>query len=1089
MMRFIWQNWWRKKERLILLLIGAFIISAGLTYLIGLSDSNRGTIVDSLQNQWSASYDIVVRPEGSRSVTEEKELLEPNYLSGLNGGISVDQYEAIKEISGIEVAAPIAVIGYADYETDFGSVELEEEGIYRKTQTVSVNDGIGIEEEISRYYFPYNVWDILDKGSEYGVGAPNFDLSVHNLSLLAGIDPEQEAKLIGLDEAILDRGSSRFFKDTDGYYFNENKGYHEFPIIVNNHAFVDKTVDITYERLDLPINDQNADELMEEVKNSGGQDYLHTVDGSEHHRSTYTGEEAFHAFISEMTGVDWETGKVIEHEEQSEDEPDEAQTQAQQEGVTGIVFQSSQLNYEEIGSPYANRWPYSYQLEPVQNSEDVMGAYANQESFREPGLVAETYTELPRIKPDWIGFYDSSQLTISQDPTSELPMETYRPASAELVMDGDGQPVNPPQQLKPNGDPYSFLTDPPGMLTTIEAAEELIGHDEPISAIRVKVTGVTDMGEESQEILEQVASEIENQTGLITDITLGSSPQLALTYVPEVNDQEALGWLQQPWVNIGSSISIFRETKMSFTSILASVMIVAVVYVWSSGIVSLLSRRKEFAVLLSIGWRPSQISKLLLFESIIVGLFVALTSWMMLGFVYMNSASSISIDRFVMTGLFGFLIYLLGAVVPIWMTKRIRPYEAIQSGEISKTSKRMFRTRGLLTMAWSHFVGKWKRSLLSIISIALPTALLGLFLYITFQLRGVMYTSLLGEYVALEVGPTHYVAIVISLIIAILTTAEIIWQNVSERSEEISLLQAIGWRSSRIRGLILAEGMYSGLCASIVSMVGVVLTIYGIYGEFPIGELGFIILTGLIPVVVGLIGTIIPAERAVRILPNQGIQGSVSNRKVIEKRMKWGLGATAIALLGTFLFAMVQVAPNIETTSNDQTDHESEYSPTVGEVSEREEEDESDEVTETQSETVSSQYEDYHLVLEEGQNSREVGYGVLSYSVERTHEETIEGTDMKKVTIDFEFEILDNNMVKLRPKRDFYLMNSEERYRPTEVNITEVTGWEEEEWLKGIRDGKMVGTLTFEVPANTDENGLLFLNYSDYGRGIFVEFN
>ena len=100
MIRFIWQNWWRRKERFILLIIGAFIVSAGLTYLIGLSETNKGTIVDTLQQRWSASYDIVVRPEGTRSVTEDKKLLEPNYLSGLSGGISVEQYEAIKEYTG-----------------------------------------------------------------------------------------------------------------------------------------------------------------------------------------------------------------------------------------------------------------------------------------------------------------------------------------------------------------------------------------------------------------------------------------------------------------------------------------------------------------------------------------------------------------------------------------------------------------------------------------------------------------------------------------------------------------------------------------------------------------------------------------------------------------------------------------------------------------------------------------------------------------------------------------------------------------------------------------------------------------------------
>src|SRR5690625_7506127 len=102
MIRFIWQNWWRRKERFILLILGAFILSAGLTYLIGLSETNKGTIVDTLQQEWSASYDIVVRPEGSRSVTEDKNLLEPNYLSGLHGGSSMDQYRSVERRVGKE---------------------------------------------------------------------------------------------------------------------------------------------------------------------------------------------------------------------------------------------------------------------------------------------------------------------------------------------------------------------------------------------------------------------------------------------------------------------------------------------------------------------------------------------------------------------------------------------------------------------------------------------------------------------------------------------------------------------------------------------------------------------------------------------------------------------------------------------------------------------------------------------------------------------------------------------------------------------------------------------------------------------------
>lgn len=154
MIRFIWQNWWRRKERLILLIIGAFTISAGLTYLIGLSETNKGTIVDTLQQRWSASYDIVVRPAGTQSITEDKKLLEPNYLSGLNGGISMEQYETIKGIAGVEVAAPIAMIGYADYQVTFGNVVLPDNGIYRRINATTVDNGLSEETSTYRNYFP-----------------------------------------------------------------------------------------------------------------------------------------------------------------------------------------------------------------------------------------------------------------------------------------------------------------------------------------------------------------------------------------------------------------------------------------------------------------------------------------------------------------------------------------------------------------------------------------------------------------------------------------------------------------------------------------------------------------------------------------------------------------------------------------------------------------------------------------------------------------------------------------------------------------------------------------------------------------------
>src|SRR4051794_19106153 len=69
----------------------------------------RGTVAENFRN----AYDILVRPAGSRTPLEnDQRLVRQNYLSGIFGGITMKQYQAIKAMSGVEVAAPIAMLGY-----------------------------------------------------------------------------------------------------------------------------------------------------------------------------------------------------------------------------------------------------------------------------------------------------------------------------------------------------------------------------------------------------------------------------------------------------------------------------------------------------------------------------------------------------------------------------------------------------------------------------------------------------------------------------------------------------------------------------------------------------------------------------------------------------------------------------------------------------------------------------------------------------------------------------------------------------------------------------------------------------------------
>ena len=1083
MIKFIFQNWWRRKERFFLLIVGVIIISAGLTYLVGLSNQSKGTIEDTLQERWTASYDIVVRPEGSRSITENKNLLEPNYMSGLSGGISMEQYEIIKGIEDVEVAAPIAMIGYSNYMVSFGNAtNLLEPGIYRRKMTQQINNGLTTKEEDSYYYFTYpkDVWNYYGKDGSYGTGAPAIDYTVDSIVLLAAIDPEQENKLIGLENAIVQKGSSRYFNETDHYKKIDQLDtvLHDLPIIVNSQNFIDATTSISFERVNIPFSRENANETMEEIREKGGENYLKTLETTVVEQNDWTQDEIFRKFVSDTTGVDWETGEQV---------VDSSQAARQSNGI-GIGFKPNPIQYEEMTSPFSERWPFSYQIVPVDNGEDAVGRYRNMQTYRQPNVMAEEFIDLPRLFPRFIGFYDASKLKLSMDPTTELPMETYRPASAKFVMDAQGNPISPTVDVKPTEDPVDFLTNPPGMLTTLEAAENILG-EKPISTIRIKVANVSLANEDSQQILERVAKEIEEKTGLITDITLGSSPQLALTYVPGINGEEPIGWIEQPWVNIGSAISIIKEANLGFIALMISVVVVAITYVWSASIVNVLARRKEFAVLLAIGWRPSQLNRMLFIEGVLIGLFATSISWFILGIISVTSQDAVTPVRFLLTGVFALAVYIIGALLPMNIVRKISPYEAMREGEITVNGKRILRANSIYSIAANHFLTKWKRSLLSVLAIALPSTLLAVFLYITVRMQGVMFTSLLGEYVAFEVGTFHYVAIAIALLIALLTTAEINWQNVSERQQEIGILQAIGWRRNSIRKLILAEGLYTGIAAMIFVVIVATGAVFFLYGELTLFGVTLILLSSLVPILTGLIGTLIPAERASRLTPMNGIRGVQKMSVKKEKILRRGMVVAMAVFVTAFGTVMVQAIMKIADSEDSKVAVD--YTPTEGGTATPI----SSGSTGNDSSEVESPKEDY-VPFSKSDYAFEISSRITSDDIEDDYPKEYFYFEAKKVSdnplaIEFTFATREDTInYYMKPNIHFYIKQDDVLFRPkpNSVEILEVVGMTEDNYLKSNGEGMIRAVITFE---DVDPFKQFYFVYSalQTGKGYAIRFD
>ncbi|MDX1258968.1 ABC transporter permease [Exiguobacterium sp. K1] len=904
MLKFIWNSWWRNKERFILLLVGVLIVSTGLSYLIGTTQANNGTVVDELQKRWKSSYDIVVRPPGSRSVTEDLKLLEPNYMSGLDGGITMQQYQTIQEMADVEVAAPIAMIGNSSTGGNLGTHTFENEGIYKLTITDRQDTGLNVEQYSSATYIAAG-WE--PSGDATNAGVTPMPLGKQPLyefgssTMLAGIDPKAEAQLIGLDQATFADTYSRYFTKDDRPSVVDEVGTVAIPVLLNEREYVDASRIYTYEKLDVPLLNDSMNETIQDVTERGGKKYLETlpVTSDKAKKYTVTTQQIQKKLVQD----------ILSHAP--------AVTDVSQSNW--MALKPSPITYQPIKSPYASRWPFTYQVEPKKVNPDSL--LFKRTMYREAREFGSSSADWKRLRLDYIGVFNPKKLNVSKDPLTELPMETYFPAKAQWVMNAKEQPVNPVRDVKPSNDSYDFLTKPPSMLTTLEAAFQIRGK-KAISVIRVNVKGVDAMNEQSEAKLQAVAQEIEDKTGLITDVTLGSSPQPALTYLPGLEKQAALGWVQQPWIKLGSSISIFQEAKVGMSGVIASVIAVALVYVFSSNIILLYARKKEFAILLSLGWRPSQLSKMLYLEATLLGTLVALIAWSILGTFWLTTDHPIALTRILWIGLAGLFIYWGGTLVPMALIRRIQPYDSMRSGEVSK-GRRFVRSQSVFGMSLNQLVTYWQRTLLSIVAIALPTSLFIFFLFVTFRLKGVLYASWLGEFVALEVGTMHYIAMAVALLIAILTTTEILWQNVNERKSQLAVLKATGWQDRMIRRLVLLEGLLTGLFAGIAGLIMALFLILKMYNQFPSAELGFLSLTLLIPVATGVTGALLPAQRAVRITPNAAIGSVAVNSKATERRFRIAFGTIGGALVAgvasLFLFATNETEPQPVATQATET--------------------------------------------------------------------------------------------------------------------------------------------------------------------------
>jgi len=109
----VWSQIRRRGGRSVALLLAILIAAGGFTVLTASSAASRLQTVGTVNAHALPAYDVLVRPKGARSALEKSQgLVQPGFLTGIYGGITLDQWAKIKALPGIDVAAPVAMVGY-----------------------------------------------------------------------------------------------------------------------------------------------------------------------------------------------------------------------------------------------------------------------------------------------------------------------------------------------------------------------------------------------------------------------------------------------------------------------------------------------------------------------------------------------------------------------------------------------------------------------------------------------------------------------------------------------------------------------------------------------------------------------------------------------------------------------------------------------------------------------------------------------------------------------------------------------------------------------------------------------------------------
>lgn len=887
--------------RSLALVLGILVATTAFTVLTGSAQTQRLEVRGATAASFRSAYDVLVRPRGARTELERaRGVVQPNFLSGIFGGITVEAYERIKAIPGVDVAAPIAMVSYGLPAVATTGIDLTRESARAprslfRVRTVWTSDrGLSRFPDANSYVYvtrnrlvppsgegdgtgptleafadgrrvpvcrnsadgpgafttkagAIRCWSLRNGFWGRGFGAGMGGLTGRQIGvaptfsiplLIAAVDPAAEAELTDLHGAVVSGRYLRARESTTGSRPDEGV----LPVLASARNYLDETAVVTVERLP----EAAAARVPGAVPPSRE---LAAVPGTTVHAVRVSADDAYRQLLAQLQGrtnrsffapLDglWAPGPT------------------RYRGVSG-----GRLAPVPVSNP-DSVWKSDLAVEtryvgvPISNADRAFRALTPHKA-RWAIAAGERTPPVPVA----VGVFDPDKLP-AFNPLSDVPLGAYEPPRARPADAGSTAALGG-RDLLPNRNLGGYLAQPPQLITTLDALPILtssVRYDgdlhaqDPISVIRVRVAGVTGPDPVSREKIRMVAQQIALRTGLDVDVTAGSSPTPTTVEVPAGKFGRPALALSENWVRKGVAVAILSALDRKSVALFVLILGVCGLFVANAASAAVRARRTELGVLSCLGWSARTLFAAALGEVALLGLVAGLVG--SAAAVPLGHALGLRVDlaRAALAIPAAVVLAVLAATGPAWRASRATPAEAVRPAV--QASRRARHPRGVLGLAVTNVGRVPGRSALGALSLAIGVCGLTLLVAVTLAFRGVLVGSLLGDAISVQIRSADYLAVATIVLLGVAGVADVLYLGIRERAAELSTLRVTGWPEAALTRLVTYEGVLIGASGALLGAAAGVAGATTLAGEF-------VPRTAVIAAVVALVATAIEAVACV----------------------------------------------------------------------------------------------------------------------------------------------------------------------------------------------------------------------------------